>query len=1259
MDLILHHFRCYRNQTFHFPAGVILIDGPSGKGKTTLLLAIKYALFGNVKSVTTFGEKKTSVELRTHGLTITRTTLPSRLLVKTEDKDYEDAAAQAYLHRTFGPSEQFEITSYMMQKGSETFFSMSGAQKLYLLEQLSLLGEQDIQVMKEAIQRDSKEKRKQAEKLEHQVELLRTQVGPEPVFEKKYGFSTVSDVYQVVGFLQASQKNWEKERVRCDQLLFEYTSALMKQQDQRAQYEHIQSSIRFVKEEYVKVNETLTSLVIPDTQRQLYLSYRTAHDKWIQYHQRSATVQEEHRLFHQWFSMQQTAYERVEAEWKACQIDETLLQTYTTHQIEHEQWETYQQYLVTRTERIKQCTEWKERQQKAYQTFLQEWNEVTIDNDVLCHYEQEVALHDSALRYEKEKQDTDVQREQFDEWFQLQMERYQHWKEEYDRLQIDTHQQTIYETYCRNQDTFDTYQRHQAIVTHEQSKFDSWLDDAQCTYQRIQDQRTALFVSPEEMNQVETRIRNHEQWERYQQLKKQVDEKTIWYHHMIDAAVQRYEQELDELENQRSISLVDKEEILTKQKEAMKGLALWKRISELKKKRPEQEVDLQLDTLKKNKEIMEKFFTNLEARKNTFPCPSCKTSLVIQSQKIQPGNLAPLTEIDMKKEEEYKIKLPKVIEKYDKNYREWISREEDKKEIESLLKEVVLSEAEYQTIVHDCTLALQEEYAREQTQVQLDQTIELKKQHDPKLLYQVQEKEIDTMRLELDTMNPGEESGVSLDELKQTFQDMKYKLQRYHELDGSNPIDTDEFHAKKRILDNLVDLHTHMDQGELCPIPMEDVKSTLRDMKHALEKRASMTIMDDPTTTNECKKRLQRLMEKEQVVATMEKGSRSTMNIDVVKQHIWDMKSKQERQSRMKPVVKPEETEEYQCREQEVQHVIRQGESMKQGTPSPIPMDVVRQSLLEMKTCQMRQSLIQRLPLPDTTPEYLERTEKLKQLDTGLASMDPGAESPVPIQDVLTQLEAWKVQAMEQKHYQQRLDSLRVELEDKQKDSGHLTVDPTDYHTLMEETKKQHQWITERMKIPAQYINMYTAYAESMKQYMKYRTMICDIHEKNRLCAIYYTQLEQLDSLHQHMIQAEGICLEQFLRRVNQKITTYMEHFFPDASLQMELCTEKETKTGKIKNEICVLLTQNHHATELKHLSGGEYDRCSLAFMLAINELSHSPFLFLDESISSLDLALSEDVLEIIKEKQTELKKTVLLISHQANTGFFDHVIGL
>jgi len=154
-------------------------------------------------------------------------------------------------------------------------------------------------------------------------------------------------------------------------------------------------------------------------------------------------------------------------------------------------------------------------------------------------------------------------------------------------------------------------------------------------------------------------------------------------------------------------------------------------------------------------------------------------------------------------------------------------------------------------------------------------------------------------------------------------------------------------------------------------------------------------------------------------------------------------------------------------------------------------------------------------------------------------------------------------------------------------------------------------------------------------------------------------QLEHLETLQKHIIQTEGVCLEQFIRRINSTMKWYLEQFFPDQSVTMELDSEKECKNGKTRHEICVNVLHQHYPCDLKALSGGEYDRCALAFMLAINELSHSPCLFLDESISSLDMALSEDVLEVLKEKQGQLGKIVLLISHQANTGFFDHVIDL
>lgn len=1262
MDLILHHFRCYRNQTFHFPTGVILIDGPSGKGKTTLLLAIKYAIFGTVKSVTTFGEKKTSVELRTHGMTITRTTVPSRLVVRTEEKDYEDDAAQGFLYRIFGPPDQFEVTSYMMQKSTETFFSMSGAQKLHLLEQLSLLGEQDIQQMKESIQRDTKEKKKQAEKLEHQVELLRSQVGNEPTFVKKYGFSTVSDVYHVVGFLQAVQKNWLVERARCDQLLFEYTASMMKQQDQRLQYEQMNASLRFVTEEYQRVQQQFDAIQIPDEKRQLFLSYKVAHEKWVQYTQRSSSVEEEQRLFQHWFSVEQSSYERIEQEWKNCQIDESAYQTYQGYQVQHEKWIAYQKHSMLLKEKESQFQKWLAEKQSEFETFQKEWNDLTIDILQLEGLESSVVQHEQFLSYEKKTGEVQMQQEQFDQWLSLQMERYQHWKEERDSLQIDETRKIQYEGYVQHQEQYELFVKQQQLVEQQQQHFHDWLLEAKATYDKVKAEYDALYVSPETIAELEQVLKQHEQYETYQQAQKQVAEKQSWYQRVVASAIETYDKELSELESKRITSdhIVQKEEWIEKRNKATGQLSICKRITELRKKRPEQEVDLQLDTLKKNKEIMERFFTNLDARKNILPCPQCKTGLVIQSQKIQLGNSAPLTEADLKKEEEYKVKLPKVVEKYDKNYREWISREEDKKEIELLLKEVGdCTEESCVAIINECTTLLQEEYAREQSQLQLEETIRTMKQHDPRTVYQSQREEIDLLQEQLQRMEKGSVSVSPIEEIKRLLHDDTYRMERYRSMKVVVPEDTVEYKQKKSKIDAIVAQCESLRGAEPCPISMEEVRDTLRDMKRKQERLQSMAIMEEPTQSSDYKKRHKSLQTFQRDVAAMDKGVCSSTTITEVQQQIWDMKSKRDRQVKMKKVVAPEELKEYNKLQQELvqlRQTVEVGE-IEKGMESPIAIDTLQQSLFEMKSCLLRQSQLKRLPNPETTAEYQTRMEKLEQVQASLASMDKGTESPVAIDEVMTQLDVWNVQVMEQKHYQQRMNSLQHEIDMKQRECADIVVDQNDYQALIEETKREHTWITERIEQPVEQIKIYTEYAESMKQYMKYRTVIMDIHEKNRMCAIYYSQLEQLEALHQHMIQAEGICLEQFLRRVNQKMNNYMEHFFPDASLKMELCTEKETKSGKIKNEICVVLSQNNHPTELKHLSGGEYDRCSLAFMLAINELSHSPFLFLDESISSLDMALSEDVLEIIKEKQTELKKTVLLISHQANTGFFDHVI--
>ena len=76
---------------------------------------------------------------------------------------------------------------------------------------------------------------------------------------------------------------------------------------------------------------------------------------------------------------------------------------------------------------------------------------------------------------------------------------------------------------------------------------------------------------------------------------------------------------------------------------------------------------------------------------------------------------------------------------------------------------------------------------------------------------------------------------------------------------------------------------------------------------------------------------------------------------------------------------------------------------------------------------------------------------------------------------------------------------------------------------------------------------------------------------------------------------------------------------------------------------------------ELSSLSGGEYDRVSLAIMLSFNNLSKSNMILLDESISSLDADLTNDILTTLKDNL--LNKRIIVVAHQLSTGLFDQII--
>jgi ABC-type lipoprotein export system ATPase subunit/ribosome-binding protein aMBF1 (putative translation factor) len=133
MKLTLKNFRCYTHETFEFDDDTItLISGPSGHGKTTILLAIQFALYGSTNHKYLVSHNKTSceVELEYKNFKIKRTKRPNILNVEvnkgSEVNKFEDKEAQVILNKYFG-----------VTNSSVFFMDLSTDQKMEFLEKIA------------------------------------------------------------------------------------------------------------------------------------------------------------------------------------------------------------------------------------------------------------------------------------------------------------------------------------------------------------------------------------------------------------------------------------------------------------------------------------------------------------------------------------------------------------------------------------------------------------------------------------------------------------------------------------------------------------------------------------------------------------------------------------------------------------------------------------------------------------------------------------------------------------------------------------------------------------------------------------------------------------------------------------------------------------------------------------------------------------------------------------------------------------------
>ncbi len=134
---------------------------------------------------------------------------------------------------------------------------------------------------------------------------------------------------------------------------------------------------------------------------------------------------------------------------------------------------------------------------------------------------------------------------------------------------------------------------------------------------------------------------------------------------------------------------------------------------------------------------------------------------------------------------------------------------------------------------------------------------------------------------------------------------------------------------------------------------------------------------------------------------------------------------------------------------------------------------------------------------------------------------------------------------------------------------------------------------------------------------------------------------------------AEMLALNGIIEEINSHLSVYLNVFFPENPLTLDLCLFKANdKTKTVKNQVNIQIGYRGVSTDLATLSGGEKDRVNLAFTLALAEIFSIPLLMLDETLSSLDRETTENILEHIQKDS----RGILVVAHQVSLGLFDHV---
>ncbi len=196
---------------------------------------------------------------------------------------------------------------------------------------------------------------------------------------------------------------------------------------------------------------------------------------------------------------------------------------------------------------------------------------------------------------------------------------------------------------------------------------------------------------------------------------------------------------------------------------------------------------------------------------------------------------------------------------------------------------------------------------------------------------------------------------------------------------------------------------------------------------------------------------------------------------------------------------------------------------------------------------------------------------------------------------------------------------------------------------------------------------------DGAKYYYRMYELQCRLEEKNKIINELLSDSVALTQLKAKAVDAECFQLQSTVDEINRLMNKILSDIF-DKPITVTLQLFKQLKSKKGITKPTINLKVLYHGIEydgISGLSGGEGDRISMALTLALNLVSPSPILILDESLSSLDGEMRTRCLNTLKrlcieqgslynistsKENINKYKYILCVNHEDIEGNYDRV---